>query len=148
MRRIGGGAEDLRRRVRGEARRRVTDHGLFPVAVLAFIIGPLAVVGIPLSRWMAREWGVSQALMLIALCVVWGAIPARLLFGKMVRDTADDVLAERGVMLCKTCGTDLRRFTWVPGLDPVCAECGASFDPKWLERLIDRHAPMTRDRTV
>lgn len=150
VRRIGARPDELRKVVRGEARRRVTDHGLFPVAVLAFFLAPLVVVGIPLSRWLSREWGVSQALLLIALTIIWGAVPARLLFGKMVRDSADDVLAEHGVMLCKHCGTDLRRFTWVPGLDPVCTECGQPFDPKWLERLtIDQQQrPINRDRTV
>lgn len=146
VRRIGARSKDLRKHVRSEARHRVTDHGLFPIAVLAFIIAPIVVVGIPLSRWLANRWDVSSTLLLIALALIWGAIPARFLFSKMVRDSADDVLAERGVMLCKHCGTDLRRFTWVPGLDPVCTECGQPFDQKWLERLIQHQQPINRDR--
>lgn len=146
VRRIGAPPDELRKRVRSEARHRVADHGLFPIAILAFIIAPLVVVGIPLSRWLANRWDVSQSLLLIALTIIWAAIPARLLFSKMVRDSADDVLAERGVMLCKKCGTDLRRFTWVPGLDPLCAQCSEPFDPKWLERLIQHHQPLNRDR--
>lgn len=148
VRRIGARPEDLRKRVRTEARRRVTDHGLFPVAVLAFFLGPLVVIGIPLSRWMSARWDLPQALLLIAMTIIWGAIPARFFFARMIRDSADDVLAERGVMLCKKCGTDLRRFTWVPGLDPVCTECGEPFDQKWLERLVQRDAPIRRDRSV
>ena len=36
----------------------------------------------------------------------------------------------------------------VPGLDPVCTECGEPFDQKWLERLISTQRPINRDRSV
>jgi len=148
VRRIGARPEDFRKRVKSEARKRVTDHGLFPIAVLAFFLAPLVIIGIPASRWMSNRWDISQSLLLIAMVIIWGAVPARYFFSKMIRDSADDVLAERGVMLCKKCGTDLRRFTWVPGLDPVCTECGEPFDQKWLERLISTQRPINRDRSV
>jgi len=131
---VGRSARELRHAVRDEARGRVVNHGAFPIFLLGAVLAPLVFFVHPAAQRISVLFGWWYMLVMPVLATAWLMIPAAL-YTRLLRDAADVVLLERGVVLCPHCGEDLRRYTWDGGLDPVCPECGERFPGERLAAL-------------
>jgi hypothetical protein len=133
--RIGAPKRELLKAARPEAREKVLNSGFFPIMAVLAALMPMALHF--LAQWMEFRLRIPYYVAMPILLLLYIPVPISL-YRKLIRDACLQILLREGVVLCASCSTDLRRFTWDAALDPVCPECNHPFTRDKLETLTGR----------
>ena len=131
--RIGAPKRELLRAALPEARQKVYNSGFFPIIAVIAALVPIVLHFV--AQWMEFRLRIPYFAAMPILILLYLPIPFSL-HRKLLHDAAMHILAREGVIICASCKTDLRRFTWDTTLDPVCPECNHPFTRDKLETLI------------
>ncbi len=131
--RIGAPKQELLKAARPEARQKVLNSGFFPIMAVVAALVPMALHF--LAQWMDHRLELPYYAAMPILLLLYIPIPISI-YRKLIHDACLNILLREGVVLCASCKTDLRRFTWDTTLDPVCPECNHPFTRDKLETLV------------